>query len=340
MSENSKKPAPPFSGETLRHEGEIADATERHRSEKVLIVDDDPTTRQTLCKLAEDLGYTTCAFSNWKSALLEIRRGRYDIVLTDLFLDGTSGIDVVRELKTVAPNTAVIVVTPRATVETAVESIREGAYDYLTMPFTLGTLSVSISRALEHRRLLRESREKELYKKLATQDGLTRLNNYTFFRQFLGTEVEKAARYNYPVSLLMIDVDELKAYNDSQGHMEGNRALLKIGEILRGFVRKADVAARYGGDEFALIFSHTSKEQGVVVAERLRRLIEQATFKGEETLPKKKLTISTGMATCPDDARGPEELISCADQALYEAKDKGKNKVCVYRRPAKELAGV
>jgi diguanylate cyclase (GGDEF)-like protein len=302
------------------------------RSERILIVDDDPSARQALCELVESLGFTVCAFSNWKSALLEIRRSRYDLVMTDLFLDGMSGIDVVRELKTVSPNTAVIVVTPRATVQTAIESIREGAYDYLTMPFTAGTLEVSINRALEYKRLLRESREKELYKKLATQDGLTKLNNYTFFRQFLGMEVEKSVRYNYQVTLLMIDVDELKAYNDSQGHMEGNRALLKIGEILKGFVRKADVAARYGGDEFALIFSHTPKDQGLVVAERLRRLVEQAPFKGEETLPAKSLTISVGLATCPDDARGPEELISCADQALYEAKSKGKNKVCVYER--------
>ncbi len=311
-------------------------ADQPRRPEKLLIVDDDPAARKTLCELAEGLGFAVCAFSNWESALLEIRRGRYDLVMTDLLLNGMSGVNVVRELKAVSPNIAVIVVTPRATVQTAVESIREGAYDYLTMPVTAGTLEVSINRALEHRKLLRESREKELYKKLATQDGLTKLNNYTFFRQFLGMEVEKSVRYNYRVTLLMIDVDDLKAYNDSQGHMEGNRALLKIGEVFKGFVRKADVAARYGGDEFALIFSHTSKDQGLVVAERLRRLVEQATFKGEETIPTKKLTISTGLATCPDDARGPEELISCADQALYEAKSKGKNKVCVYRRSAKE----
>jgi diguanylate cyclase (GGDEF)-like protein len=238
-------------------------------------------------------------------------------------------------VKTVAPNTAVIVVTPVASIETAIESIREGAYDYLTMPFTPGTLEVSINRALEHRRLLRESREKELYKKLATQDGLTKLNNYTFFRQYLGTEVEKAVRYGFPVSLLMIDVDDLKAYNDSQGHMEGNRALIKIGEILRGFVRKADIAARYGGDEFALILTHTDKDQGMVVAERLRRLVLQDLFKGEETLPGKKMTISTGVATCPSDARSPEELISRADQALYDAKSKGKNRVCVYSSSSK-----
>jgi len=311
-------------------------ADKPRRPEKILIVDDDSSARQQLCELAESLGFTVCAFSNWKSALLEIRRGRYDLVLTDLFLDGMSGIDVVRELKAMSPNTAVIVVTPRATVETAVESIREGAYDYLTMPFTGGTLEVSINRALEYKKLLRESREKELYKKLATQDGLTKLNNYTFFRQFLGMEVEKSVRYKFQVTLLMIDVDDLKAYNDTQGHMEGNRALLKIGEILRGFVRKADVAARYGGDEFALIFSHTPKDQGLVVAERLRRLVEKASFKGEETLPSKKLSISTGLAACPDDAKGPEELISCADQALYEAKSEGKNKVCVYERGAKE----
>ncbi len=304
--------------------------TKPQRPEKILVVDDESSRRQTLSDFAEGLGFGITAFSDWKSALLEIRRGRYDLVITDLFLDGRSGIDVVREVKTVAPDTAVIVVTPTASVETAIASIREGAYDYLTMPFTCGVLEVSINRALEHRRLLRESREKEVYKKLATEDGLTKLNNYTFFRQVLGTEVEKSLRYGYPVTLLMIDVDDLKAYNDSQGHMEGNRSLIKIGEILRGFVRKADVAARYGGDEFALIFSHTGKEPGMFIGERLRRLVEQTRFKGEETLPSKQVTISLGVASCPVDAKIPEELISCADQALYEAKSKGKNRVCQY----------
>jgi two-component system cell cycle response regulator len=310
-------------------------AKKKQRPEKILIVDDELTKRETLAELAGALGFTVTAYSDWNSALVEIRRGRHDLVVTDLFLDGLSGIDVVREVKAVSPDTGVIVVTSKATIETAIESIREGAYDYLTMPFTVGTLEVSINRSLEHRRLLRESKEKELYKRLATQDGLTKLSNYTFFRQFLGMEVEKSVKYGYSVTLLMIDVDDLKAYNDNQGHMEGNRALLKIGDILKGFVRKADVAARYGGDEFALIFSNTPKSQGQVVAERLRRLVERTPFKGEESLPGKKMTISTGVATCPEDASSPEELISRADQALYEAKSKGKNAVAVYHKKVK-----
>jgi diguanylate cyclase (GGDEF)-like protein len=301
-----------------------------------MIIDDVLSKRETLAELASSLGFTVNAFSDWKSALLEIRRANYDVLVTDLFLDGLSGIAIVREVNAVSPTTAVIVVTPTASIETAIESIREGAYDYLTMPFTAGTLEVSVNRALERRRLLRDSKEKELYKKLATQDGLTKLSNYSFFRQFLGLEVEKCLRYGYSATLLMIDVDDLKSYNDGQGHMEGNRALAKIADILKGFVRKADVAARYGGDEFALIFSQTPKEQGTLVGERLRRLVEVTHFKNEETLPGKKMTISMGVATCPEDATSPEELISRADQALYDAKSKGKNRVCVYGKHVKQ----
>jgi len=307
------------------------------RTETILVVDNELSKRETLAEQAAALGFTVNAFPDWRSALLEIRRTPYDLLITDLFLNGMSGIDVVREARAVSPGTAVIVVTPTASIGTAIESIREGAYDYLAMPFTVGTLEVSINRALEHRRLLRESKEKELYKKLATQDGLTKLNNYTFFRQFLGLEVEKSLRYGYCVTLLMIDVDDLKSYNDSQGHMGGNRALRKIGEILKGFVRKADVAARYGGDEFALIFSHTPKEEGMVAGERLRRLVDRTYFTGQESLPGKNMTISMGVATCPDDAISPEELISRSDQALYEAKSRGKNTVCVYGEQPKAL---
>jgi diguanylate cyclase (GGDEF)-like protein len=305
------------------------------RTEKIMVVDDDLKNRETIAEQAGALGFPVYALSDWRSALLEIRRTRYDLLITDLFLNGTSGIQVVREVKTISPNTAVIVVTPTASIETAIESIREGAYDYLTMPFTVGTLEVAINRALEHRRLLRDSKEKEVYKKLATQDGLTRLNNYTFFRQFLGVEVEKCLRYGYNLTLLMIDVDDLKSYNDSQGHMEGNRALKRIGEILKGFVRKADLAARYGGDEFAVILSHTPKDEAMVAGERLRRAVDQTAFLGENDLPGENLTISMGVATCPDDAITPEELISRADQALYDAKSRGKNTVCVYGRQPK-----
>jgi len=308
------------------------------RTDKILVIDDELSNREVLAELAGALGFRVNAFSDWRSARLELRRVHYDLLITDLFLDGLSGIDVVREVKRICPETAVIVVTPTGSIETAIESIREGAYDYLTWPFTVGTLEVAICRALERRRLLKESQEKELYKKLATQDGLTKLNNYTFFRQFLGLEVEKCLRYGGCATLLMIDVDDLKSYNDGQGHMEGNRALAKIGELLKGFVRKADLAARYGGDEFALILSHTPKEQGMVAGERVRRLVEETPFKGEETLPGRKLTISMGVATCPGDAGSPEELISHADQALYEAKSKGKNRVCVYGEKLKPPA--
>lgn len=306
------------------------------RAEKILIVDDKLRNRETLAELAGALGFTVNAFSDWRSALLEIRRVDYDLLITDLFLDGLSGIDVVREVRAVSADTAVIVVTPTGSVESAIESIREGAYDYLTMPFTAAVLEVSINRALERRRLLKESKEKEIYKKLATQDGLTKLNNYTFFRQFLGLEVERCLRYDDCATLLMIDVDDLKSYNDTHGHMEGNRVLAKIGEVLKGFVRKADVAARYGGDEFALIFSHTPKEQGMLAGERVRRLVEEIHLKCDEVLPGKQITISMGVATCPDDARSPEELISRADQALYDAKSRGKNRVCVYGVEPKE----
>ncbi|NQT82362.1 diguanylate cyclase [bacterium] len=308
------------------------------RTEKILVVDDELCKRETLAELAGALGFTVNAFSDWISALLELRRTRYDLLICNLFLNGVSGIDILREVKALSPSTAVIIATSSASIENAIECIREGAYDYLVTPFTVGTLEVSINRSLEHRRLLKESQEKELYKKLATQDGLTKVNNYTFFRQFLGLELEKCLRYDYPVTLLMIDVDDLKSYNDNQGHMEGNRALKKIGEILKGFVRKADVAARYGGDEFAVIFSHTTKEKGAAVGERLRRLVQETDFKGERTLPGKNMTISIGVAACPEDAVSPEELISRADQALYEAKSKGKNDVSVYRQDAKNSA--
>ena len=130
------------------------------RTERIVVVDDDLARRETIAEQAGALGFSIQAFSDWKSALREIHRTRCDLLITDLFLNGVSGIDLIKEVKAISPASAVIVVTPTASIETAIESIREGAYDYLTMPFTVGTLEVAINRALEHRRLLRESKEK------------------------------------------------------------------------------------------------------------------------------------------------------------------------------------
>ena len=130
----------------------------------------------------------------------------------------------------------------------------------------------------------------------------------------------------------MVDVDNFKNYNDTLGHMKGDEALKAIASILQAKSRKFDTVARYGGEEFAIIMPGTSKENARLFAERLRNEVEK-TYADEESIePDKRLTISCGIATYPDDPSTKEELIANADTALYEAKRSGKNRTCLYSK--------
>ncbi|MBU1615714.1 sensor domain-containing diguanylate cyclase, partial [bacterium] len=175
----------------------------------------------------------------------------------------------------------------------------------------------------------------EEIKKLAITDGLTGLYNYRYFRESLGKEIGRCKRLGSVLSLLLIDADHFKEFNDTYGHQEGDNVLQKLGMLLNFQARTADVVARYGGEEFVIIAPGTSKEGGLILGERTREKVEENLLTSEErawfgmTSPP---TISIGVACFPDDASNEEELVKCADRALYEAKETGRNKVVRYRK--------
>ena len=164
----------------------------------------------------------------------------------------------------------------------------------------------------------------------AYRDELTGLYNYRLFREHLSRELFRSARNGTPLSLIMIDVDNFKSYNDSNGHEAGNQALVKVAELLTGLLRKTDIPARYGGEEFALILPATPKTSAQLVAERTREKVERQVFGNGEAEPGGNLTVSMGLATFPADAADTGELIRHADRALYVAKSRGRNQVALY----------
>lgn len=163
---------------------------------------------------------------------------------------------------------------------------------------------------------------------LATKDGLTGLYNYRHFMEALDKEVKKSARFGRPLSLLIIDIDHFKNYNDTNGHIQGNAALKKMAEVFGGAIRDVDIAARYGGEEFAVILPETLLEGALKAAERIRVKVEQASFPNEESQPGGSLTVSIGAASFPEAATDAANLIDAADMALYKAKSLGRNRVC------------
>lgn len=173
--------------------------------------------------------------------------------------------------------------------------------------------------ALQKIKLIEENRE------MALTDGLTGLNNHRYFHERLQQELSRVRRSNRHLSLLLIDVDYFKKYNDANGHLAGDDVLKRIATLIRKTARAGDVVCRYGGEEFVVILPEANKQQAVSVAERIREAVERESFMGEEVLPAQKITVSIGVASFPEDAQGKDELIKKADDAMYEAKLRGKN---------------
>ncbi|MEO8574629.1 MAG: diguanylate cyclase [Pyrinomonadaceae bacterium] len=170
------------------------------------------------------------------------------------------------------------------------------------------------------------------FEQLSVTDPLTGLLNRRYLEKRLIEEIQRSKRHRFPMSLMMLDVDEFKSYNDTFGHPAGDAALKIVANILQDMLRGDDVAARYGGEEFAILLPQTTSTEGAAIAERLRQRIEHTEF------PKRKVTVSIGIAACSNEIDTPTDIIGAADHALYEAKNHGRNNVRIYDGFGKSLS--
>lgn len=172
---------------------------------------------------------------------------------------------------------------------------------------------------------------------LVNQDGLTGVYNHRFFHDALREKVISYKKENKPISMIFIDIDYFKHYNDLYGHQKGDEVLKIIGSILKNSVREDDIVARYGGEEFSIILPNTLEKDAINIAENIRYKIEKTYFEGEENQPNGKITVSMGVSIYPDKAKNDVELIKSADDALYRAKFFNKNRVECYTSILDEL---
>jgi diguanylate cyclase (GGDEF)-like protein len=164
------------------------------------------------------------------------------------------------------------------------------------------------------------------YEQLSVTDALTGLLNRRYIEERLLEEVKRSTRHSFPMSFMMLDVDNFKSYNDQFGHPAGDEALKIVGHVVRETLRGADVAARYGGEEFAILLPQTTRNEAAAIAERIRSNIENAAF------PHRLVTASIGVASCSAELCSPKIIVSAADKALYEAKKRGRNSVVSFER--------
>ncbi len=190
----------------------------------------------------------------------------------------------------------------------------------------LAGMSIDITQSKRYEQQMKEYQEKleELVTKLETQsstDSLTGLLNRRAFQEKLEDEFERARRYTVPLSLLMLDVDKFKAFNDSFGHVAGDETLQTVSHALKEKARATDSVARYGGEEFIIVLPNTSSDGAQVLAERFRRVIEDTKW------PHRAITISVGIATLTPEISSCDQFVDAADKALYRAKEKGRNRI-------------
>ena len=199
--------------------------------------------------------------------------------------------------------------------------LRVAAMDYLS----------NVDRRYENPKIV-EMEEFEETERSARTDALTGLANRRVFQEVLDAELRRSRRYRWPVTVLMLDLDNFKDVNDSHGHMLGDLVLERVGGIVRHAVRDADAACRFGGEEFAVVLPETAREGGYAVAERVRRRVQQAFQDRPVDGRDIPMTISAGVSSFPEDGLHADELAARADEALYGAKHAGRNRVCVHYR--------
>ena len=305
---------------------------------RLLIIDDDEDVRLLLRDLLEESDYEVQTAQCGEDALRMIRSSTYDLVVTDLRLTGMHGLEVIKEVKAIDAGIDVIVMTGYASVNSAVESMKAGAVDYITKPFNSDQIRMVVKKNVERREYQRLAQEREFYRVLSSIDGLTELYNYRYLHQYLKMELEREKRYKRQLSLVMIDIDNFKNYNDQFGHLVGDLVLKKIAAIFRNATRGCDVLCRYGGEEFAIILPETSKEEAVIVCERIRKSVETAEMVDELGKPVGKVTVTLGLSSFPADADNKDDLIDNADRALYQGKEAGKN--CIFLFGSKQKYNV
>lgn len=298
------------------------------KKERILIISENDNICSSLCSCLKD-EYKLDASASFKKAMDMIGHNSYNVVITEINMPDTNGVEVLHKLKELKSDIPIIVITTHDSVPMAVEAMKAGAYDYITAPFNMDELKLIVLHAAEWGKLVEEVKEKRVFQEMALMDGLTQIYNRRYFEELLRREVDRSTRYHHKFSLLMIDIDDFKKYNDAYGHPAGDEVLKIVANALISQTRSTDFTARYGGEEFSIIAPHTDKKYVSFLATRIVRFLSNKDIIINNSI-KTRITISVGIATFGEDASTKEELIKRADEALYKAKRLGKNRVCMF----------
>jgi two-component system, cell cycle response regulator len=311
-------------------ESEVASEPRSLTEAQVLIVDDDAAIRESMNEFVDMSGYQSVTAVSAEEALSKLAETSVDVVITDIMLPGMDGLELTDRIKK-EYDIDVIVMTGYSGDYSYEEAISKGASDFVFKPVRFEELLLRLRRVLKERRLTQERVQMlDKLKRLSITDGLTKLYNSRYFYNQLKAEIDRTSRYQRPLSLLLLDIDQFKEYNDSFGHLEGDKVLVRLGQVIKTCLRKMDSAYRYGGEEFTVILPETEGDEAATVAERIRSCVAKEKFFPRDQKENYTITISIGVTEYIRD----EEVaifVQRADKAMYLSKQSGRNRVsCLF----------
>jgi two-component system, cell cycle response regulator len=288
----------------------------------ILVIEDHPDQRDLLAIVLQREGYRVVTAANGLEAMEKMQKEHVQIALSDIMMPKMDGFELIKNIRSESAlkGIYIILITARIQEGDRVRGLDLGADDYITKPFSFSELLARVrvgSRVVQYQQNLEHQTQ---------TDPLTGLFNRRAFERKIEEEFERAKRYNHPLSLLLLDIDNFKIINDTYGHHGGDTALITISEILRERTRRSDSPARYGGEEFVLILPETDQENALQVAGKIHEEIRSRTF-GTSAKPF-VLTVSIGLTSnSTKHYIDWQQMLEDADGAMYVAKNNGKDRV-------------
>ncbi len=304
---------------------------------KILLAEDNLTQASVMKDYLENNGHEVIHVEDAAAVFSIVEKHSPDVILLARLLSGIDGTHICRSLKNNSETSGIpiIMLSSKSTTLDKIVGLTAGADDYIPEPCDEDELSAVIIARLRTKTEWDDLKQttkqlKEMLTRvetLASVDPLTGLFNRRRFEAVIEKEFKRSARYNVPLSCLMLDIDHFKKVNDTFGHAAGDGVLCDTVKVIQSSIRDVDTVARWGGEEFVIMSPNTPKQSALVVAERIRSSMAQQSFKSAAD---KKITISIGIADIPDPAISTQEqLINAADLALYDAKKRGRNRICL-----------
>jgi diguanylate cyclase (GGDEF)-like protein len=296
-----------------------------HTTGKILIIDDDPIVIETI-EILFDSNVTVLSAENGADGVKIAAAEEPDLILLDVKMPGTDGYETCQQLQQL-PNIAdvpIIFLTAKNEATDEAMGLELGAIDYIVKPIVPQIIKARVKNHLA------QKHQRDILENLSSIDALTGIANRRRLDEYLETEWRRAQRNKYQISLLMIDIDHFKNFNDTYGHQKGDDCLRAVAKAIADAPRRPpDLTARYGGEEFCVVLPDTSIDSALDIAERARANVEGPKIEHSGSPQYGSVTVSIGVATAEpsSDNSSFDDLIELADKYLYHAKESGRNKV-------------